>query len=510
MELDTLACYRAMKTRDARFDGRFYAGITSTGIYCRPICRVRLARPENCRFFAHAAAAEEAGFRPCLRCRPELAPRASMNWSHHDATAMLAQQAAQLLGNPSAWPDGAPTIAGLVQRLGVSDRHLRRIFSTHFGVSPLQYLQTQRLLVAKQLLTDTELPVGDVAHACGFASLRRFHGAFAEHYGFSPLRLRQAHQHTQAPASSEAGSTTIRLAYRPPYDQASVLDFFKTRAIDGLELHDGARLTRTLSLDHQGRRYQGWIDAGFDAQRPVLTLRVDQALHPVLAHVIARVRTTFDLDADSEAIDEVLSAAFPGQTGARVPGTVDGFELAIRAILGQQISVAAARTLATRLVHRFGDAIGTPWPRLNRTFPRPDTLARVGADDLGQLGITRQRQMAIQALARAVCDGHLQLDGGQTPELAMATLRALPGIGEWTVQYIALRALRWPDAFPAGDVALQKALGVHRQPRAESAAQAMAQAWCPWRGYAAFRAWQALARDPSFRLQAASTPQKHR
>lgn len=491
LDPDTLqpdACYLALKARDARFDGCFFTGVTSTGIYCRPVCRVRTPRRENCRFFPHAAQAERAGFRPCLRCRPELAPDAQA-WSMHDAASILARQAARMLDEPEAWGDDTPSVELLAARLGVSERHLRRIFEAQFGVSPLQYLQTRRLLTAKQLLADTALPVTQVALASGFGSLRRFNAAFTQHYGLSPSRLRRE-------GAGPAGQgMVVRLGYRPPYDTAAMLTFFRQRAIAGLE-HVAAEgrgtLARTLELHAGGRRHAGWIEAGFDEERHQFVLRVSESLHEALPQVIRRARAAFDLDCDPLAVNGVLQEAFPGCEGLRVPGAFGGWELAVRAVLGQQITVAAARTLAQRLVERFGAPIGTPHASLHRLFPTPEALAQSGGDALGSLGIVRQRQAAIVALAGAAQAGTLQLHAGADVQRTVEALKSLPGIGDWTAQYIAMRALRWPDAFPSGDVALQKALGVQqaRQPARE--AEAASQAWKPWRSYAVIRAWARL------------------
>lgn len=479
------ACYLALKARDARFDGSFFTGVTSTGIYCRPVCRVRTPRRENCRFFALAAQAEGAGFRPCLRCRPELAPQA-LRWSLQDASAVLAQQAARLLDEPEAWGGEQPSVEQLAQRLGISDRHLRRIFEAHLGVAPLQYLQTRRLLSAKQLLADTPLPITQIALVSGFGSVRRFNAAFSAHYGLSPSALRR--QGAQKPAACE-----VRLGYRPPYDVNAMLGFFRTRAIEGLEVVGDRQLARTLAIDAGGQHWGGWITVQFDEEHCQLLLRVSDSLHGVLPLVIRRVRATFDLDADPHAINARLHGSFPLGDGLRVPGAMSGYELAVRAVLGQQITVAAARTLAQRLVHRFGATIETPEPELRHLFPSAEVLAAAEGDALGQLGIVRQRQAAIVAIARAVAEGRISLHPGADVAATVTALKELPGIGDWTAQYIAMRALRWPDAFPAGDVALHKALGVQQSRQPAREAEAASQAWKPWRSYAVVRAWSALS-----------------
>ena len=475
-----------MKARDARFDGSFFTAVTSTGIYCRPVCSVRCPKRENCRFFNHAAQAESAGFRPCLRCRPELAPH-SVVWSIQDASYILAHQAARLLDEPESWTDSSPSVEKLALKLGISDRHLRRIFEAQFGVSPLQYLQTRRLLTAKQLLADTALPVTQIALMSGFASVRRFNAAFAAHYQLNPTQLRRA-----APRADSTQGITVRLGYRPPYDVAAMLAFMETRRIHSIEFiaadaHEYGSI-RTFGIEVAGKKHAGWLQMRFDEVRHQLTLTVSDSLRDVLPLVIRRVRAAFDLDADPQAINAVLHDDFPAGDGLRVPGALDGFELAVRAVLGQQITVAAARTLAQRLVNQFGEPIATPWPELTRLFPSPAVLAAASGDALGQLGIVRQRQAAIVGLAKAVAGG-LQLHGGSDVHATLEALKALPGIGDWTAQYIAMRALRWPDAFPAGDVALHKILGVQGLKNPARLAEAASQGWKPWRSYAVIRTW---------------------
>ncbi|MEO6319869.1 MAG: AlkA N-terminal domain-containing protein [Polaromonas sp.] len=533
-------CYLALKAKDARFDGRFFTGVTSTGIYCRPVCSVRTPRRENCRFFRHAAQAESAGFRPCLRCRPEMAPH-SVAWSIQDASYILAHQAARLLDEPEvaptlvasrtalppegaaapaarqsrfrgpgwpetsaavstalALPEGAglawggpalrpPSVKGLAERLGISDRHVRRIFEAQFGVTPLQYLQTRRLLTAKQLLADTNLPVTQVALMSGFASVRRFNAAFVQHYRINPTQLRRQ-------GTWPAGDgISVRLGYRPPYDVAAMLAFIGQRSISAIEFITADAhqpfAGRTLRVESTGKVHTGWLLARFDEPRSQLVLQVSDSLREVLPLVIRRVRALFDLDADPAAINSVLQASFPGGDGLRVPGALDGYELAVRAVLGQQITVAAARTLAQRLVDSLGEPIETPWPQLTRLFPAPAVLAAASGDALGQLGIVKQRQAAIVGIARAVADRRLQLHGGADVNATIAQLKELPGIGDWTAQYIAMRALRWPDAFPAADVALHKMLGLQAFKHPAREAEKASLAWRPWRSYAVIRAW---------------------
>ena len=474
-------CFLALKAKDARFDGRFFTGVTSTGVYCRPVCSVRTPLRKNCRFFGHAAQAENAGFRPCLRCRPELAPH-SVAWCIQDASYILAHQAALLLDEPSAC-----SVEGVAGRLGVSSRHLRRIFDAQFGVTPLQYLQTRRLLTAKQLLADTRLPIAEVAFISGFASVRRFNAAFAQHYRLNPTQLRR-----QGIQPAESG-IRLRLGYRPPYDVAAMLAFLARHCIDTIEFiatnAQPASAGATLSIEFGGKLHTGWMLVGFDEPRCQLELRVSDSLLGALPGVIRRVRAMFDLDADPAAINSLLHSSFPGGDGRRVPGAIDGFRLAIEAVLGQQITVSAARTLGQRLVNQFGQAIETPWPRLSRLFPAPAVLAQASSDALGGLGIIRQRQAAIVGIARLVAEKRLLLNASADVGATVALLKTLPGIGDWTAQYIAMRALRWPDAFPAGDVALQKALGVRMLKNPAKLAEQLSSSWKPWRSYAVIRAW---------------------
>lgn len=486
------ACYLAMQTHDARFDGSFFTAVTSTGIYCRPVCRVKTPMRENCRFFRHAAQAEHAGFRPCLRCRPELAPHV-INWSTEDASRMLALQAARLIDAPDdAWHSNGTIegdrdgtgVAQIAERLGVSDRHLRRIFEAQLGVSPLQYLQTRRLLTAKQLIADTALSMTQIAQTSGFASIRRFNAAFVAHYGLNPSEMRRAGKSDKSGATDDRrsdGTISVRLGYRPPYDTVGMQAFMVRHALKGAEIGDGDWFASTLRVG----THTGWLKWHFDTESCQLRLSVSESLATVLPVVIGRVRALLDLDAEPMAINALLHDVFPTSDGARVPGTLDGFELAVRAVLGQQITVAAARTIGGRLVEAFGEPIDTPIAGLDRLFPTPDAIASASSDALGQIGIVRQRQGAMHALANEVRAGRLVLHPGADVPSTLKALQALPGIGDWTAQYVAMRALRWPDAFPAGDVALQKAMGVAT---ARAAAEASL-VWRPWRSYAVLRAW---------------------
>ncbi|MCB1957543.1 MAG: helix-turn-helix domain-containing protein [Rhodocyclaceae bacterium] len=474
---DPDACYQALLSRDGRFDGRFYVGVSSTGIYCRPVCRVRTPKPENCRYFPSATAAEAAGFRPCLRCRPEQAPgRAPI-----DATARLVQAAVGLVEERL---DAAWTVESLAARVGVTPRHLRRLFEATFGLAPSAYLARRRIQVARQLLAASELPIGEVALAAGFRSLRCFNQSFRTHCGMPPGQIRRS------PVDAD-GSGSFPLAWRAPYDWDAMCGFLGRRAIPLVEavVHDGARpgYRRVVGLrDDQGNGPTGWVSVTPGDHG--LTVRISAALLPRFPAVLARLRRLFDLDCDPQEVGAVLGSVAARRPGLRLPGSVDGFETSVRAILGQQVSVQAARTLATRLVERFGGAIDTPWPDLRRAFPPPAVLAAQPAEALAALGILPARARAIIGLAGAVERGDLMLVPNADVGATRAALLALPGIGPWTAEYILMRALSWPDAFPEGDVGIHKALGIDK--RAEVARRA--EDWRPWRAYAVIHLWQHL------------------
>ena len=486
MTFDPDAAYQVLIARDARFDGRLFVGVTSTGVYCRPICRVRTPLQRNCRFFETPAQAEAASFRPCLKCRPEIAPGAGLPWSVMDASRTLARQAAQELNTQAASGEAA-SLAALAAKLGVSDRHLRRIFAAEQGVTPMQYLQTRRLLLAKQLLTDSALPVAQVALASGFRSLRRFNAAFAQQYRMSPSRLRGAAGDEPDRADATPDAITLTLAYRAPFDQVALLRFVAQRAIPGIEEVDGTTIRRTLRAGSVAAQ-AGWVEARFDPSRDRVQLRFAPALAASSARMIAAARRWLDLDAAPAGIDAAL-ANLPGAPGIRLPGSLDAFELAVRAVLGQQVTVAAARTLARRVVERFGTPLATPWPSLARAFPSPQTLAAATLDSVASLGIVRTRSNALIAMAQAWPGLEVAM---ASPDDFIAALCELPGIGPWTAHYIAMRALGWPDAFPPNDVAVLKAMRQLFGTQNQRDADAQAQAWRPWRAYAVLRLWNSL------------------
>ncbi len=500
-------CYLALQSRDARFDGRFFTAVKTTKIYCRPICRVKAPLARNCVFFEHAAQAEAAGYRPCLRCRPELAPQRlawGLDLSLEGSSQSLASAGAQLLASGNG-AEASP--ARVAQRLGVSDRHLRRIVQAELGVSPLQYLQTSRLLRAKQLLTDTRLPIAEVALACGFTSTRQFQAVFTGQYGLAPSRWRSG------AACSSKPNRPLALPWHGPFDTQAMLQFFKTRqvgAIESIAAHaQSTAIFRVLTLKNgQGQDTTGWVHVALSAERAQAELTVSEHLHSALPQVLARVRQVFDLDADLQTIDTHPGLAPLARPGLRLPGAWSGFELAVRAVLGQQITVAAARTLCERLVLLCGAALPpavakslpTAAAHLTHSFPSPTQLAGTNAADLGAIGVVRQRQAALLELAAQVASGALRLEPGMPLAASMAQLQSIKGIGPWTAQYIAMRALRWPDAWPGGDVVLQERLGVRGVPsprERQTLCEAASQIYSPWRSYAVLRLWAQPAATPN-------------
>ncbi|MGH8273264.1 MAG: DNA-3-methyladenine glycosylase 2 [Gammaproteobacteria bacterium] len=475
MWIEPDVCYRALATHDARFDGRFFVGVTSTGIYCRPVCRTRRVKRENCRFYLSAAAAEAAGFRPCLRCRPELAPgHASV-----DTGGRLARAAASRIED-GVLADGSLT--GLAASLGVTDRHLRRVFVAEFGVSPVAYAQTQRLLLAKRLLTDTALPVTEIAMAAGFGSLRRFNALFRERYRLQPRNLRRT------PEAAARDELVFDLAYCPPYAWEPQLAFLAARCAKGVEAVADKRYFRTVAIKREATTHYGWIAVAHRTRRRTLQVTLSGSLARVVPEVLGRMKHLFDLGCQPDEIARTLGELGAATPGLRVPGAFDGFEMAVRAVLGQQITVAAASTLAGRIARVFGEPIETPFANLTHAFPTPERLAAASGDELGRLGVTRSRQRAIHALAKGCTAGELVLAPGVDVEATLAKLRALSGIGEWTAQYVAMRALAWPDAFPHTDHGIMQALG-EKSPRR---GLAIAEEWRPWRAYAAVHLWDSL------------------
>jgi AraC family transcriptional regulator of adaptative response / DNA-3-methyladenine glycosylase II len=476
MLLDPAACYQALKARDARFDGRFFVGVSSTRIYCRPVCTVKAPQQKNCTFYPSAAAAEVAGYRPCLRCRPELAPgNASV-----DATARLAHAAAGLI------EDGLlneASIEQLAQRLGVTDRHLRRVFQSELGVSPVEYAQTHRLLLAKRLLTDTPLTVTDVAMASGFGSLRRFNALFRSRYRLSPSDLRK-----RLAGAGSADVLTFQLGYRPPLDWSRLLEFLSKRSIEGVESIEGSRYLRTVRMVHGEKQHAGWIAVSPAKRKPTIEVQMSASLVAAIPSVLGRVKRLFDLACNPAEISMALGPLALPRPGLRLPGAFDGFEIAVRAVVGQQITVKAARTLVGRFAACFGESIETPERALRTLFPSPAQVAQVAYSDIAVNGILAARSKTIIALARAIADGTLSLEPGTDVEQTIRALRRVPGVGEWTAQYIAMRALSWPNAFPHTDYGVLKAMG-EKNPRI---ALERAAGWQPWRAYAVIHLWNSL------------------
>ena len=480
MTLDADACYRAFRARDERFDGRFFVAVRSTRVYCRPICAVKAPKRENCTFFVSAAAAEACGFRPCLRCRPELAPGNAIV----DARSRLACAAAAAIEEGAL--DNA-TLAELAAGLGTTDRHLRRAFRAQFGVAPVAYAQTQRLLLAKRLLTDTGLTATQIAFASGFGSLRRFNALFQARYRLSPVALRARLQRAAPELATDA--MAFQLAFRPPYDWTALAQFLGSRAIEGVEEVAGGVYRRAIRIERGGATHAGWIAVEpVDGKAALRVLMSSSLLHAV-APALARVKTVMDLAADPHEIAATLGPIAARRPGLRVPGAFDGFEVAVRAILGQQISVRAARTLAGRFAAAFGSSLDTPFAGVSRLFPRAAAVAALDVGRIAAIGIIGSRAQTILELARAIACGELSLVPGADVPSTLQRLRAIRGIGEWTAQYIAMRAMAWPDAFPYGDLGLRKAL---REPDPKGVLRA-GEAWRPWRAYAAMHLWQSLS-----------------
>jgi AraC family transcriptional regulator, regulatory protein of adaptative response / DNA-3-methyladenine glycosylase II len=482
MLLDHNSCYEALVARDPRFDGVLYVGVTTTGVYCRPVCPARTPRRDRCRFFANAAAAENAGFRPCLRCRPELAPGAAVI----DSASRIASSAARRI------EAGALNEAGideLAAEFGVSSRQLRRVVKRELGVTPTELAQTQRLLLAKHLLTDSALPAVEIAFASGFSSVRQFNALFRERYGLSPTALRRS----QSPRTPEQ-ALTVRLGFRPPMAWPLLLKFLADRAIPGVESVEDNRYWRATQVGQGKGRSAGWINVERVEGANALRVEISLSLARYLPSLLARVKNLFDLDAHPRLIetrlgeDERLRETVSRNSGLRLPGAFDGFEMAMRAVLGQQISVAAARTIAGRITEAFAEPVETPNPKLNRASVSAATLSQAGVADLTRFGLTGKRAECLIALTRAVAEGEVKLEPGVDVDATIVRLKQLPGIGEWTAQYIAMRALRWPDAFLHSDLGVRKALGETSPKRILE----IAESWRPWRSYALMHLWNGL------------------
>jgi AraC family transcriptional regulator, regulatory protein of adaptative response / DNA-3-methyladenine glycosylase II len=478
MELDSDACFRAVRARDRRFDGRFFVAITTTRIYCRPICPARPAKRDNMRFYSSAAGAEGAGFRPCLRCRPERAP----GLASVDAVSRLVGAAIAGIEEHAL---SSAKVGELAASLGVSDRHLRRVTESELGVSPIELAQTQRLLLAKRLLGETRLSQIEIAFASGFGSVRRFNALFKSRYGLSPRALRGG--------ANGVEGLHCQLEFRPPFAWASLLEHLRVRAIPGVEMADATHYRRTVAID----QYAGWIAVSLGKKVNALHLEISPSLAPVIGAVIVRVKRLFDLGAVPDAVsallvqDPLLEKVVQRIPGLRVAGAFDGFELAVRAVLGQQVSVKGATTMAGRWAKTFGTPIATPYLELDRLSPSALRMTDVSADDIAALGIIGARARCLRELAQAVLDKKVMLTFAANVEEQIEALMRLPGIGPWTAQYIAMRALHWPDAFPSGDLMLQRAANANQKQL-----QKLAESWRPWRAYATHYLWQSLGVTP--------------
>ena len=477
-------CYQALAARDARFDGRFFVAVKSTGIYCRPICSARTPKESSCLFVETAAAAEQAGFRPCLRCRPELAP-SSPAVSLEEAL-YAAIRARALEGD---------SVDELAARAGFSARQLRRLMVRAFGVTPVEIMQTERLLFAKKLLQETTLPTAQVALSAGFGSIRRFNALFQDRYALSPTALRR--QSSSAAPPLETDTLKLRLAYRPPLAWREMLEYVARRAVPGVEFIDAAftRYARTVSLGEE----TGWVQVEQSDTGAWLEVTLPASLAAVSWPLLTRLRALFDLDANPANIDvhlrtdSLLAPSIERHPGLRVPGTWETFELAVRAVLGQQISVAGATTLAARLAEKFGQPIEAPIPGLHRLAVSSRILAVAEPEAIASIGLPKARATTLRDLALSAERGELDFAPAATVEDVIATMSKIRGIGEWTAQYVAMRALRFPDAFPAADLGVRKALVPAGAPLPkEPAVLARAAAWRPWRAYATLHLWQTL------------------
>ena len=474
MELDWQVCSRARLARDARFDGKFFIAVKTTGIYCRPSCRARTSNESNILYFPTAAAAAEAGFRPCLRCRPESSPGCPA-WN---GTQNTVSRALRLISE-SGLEDGG--VEALAEHLGVGTRHLRRLFLKHLGASPTAVAQTRRLHFAKKLIDETALPMGQIALAAGFGCVRRFNETIRKVYQRTPTQIRRLARRT---SRQPENAYLFRLDFRPPYNWTRLLEFLAARATPGVEVVEAGRYRRSICL----HGHNGFLEVWLDQQKYELAACVQFDEPRSLLFIIERARAMFDLNADWSVIaktlraDPALARSVAAEAGLRVPGCWNGFELTVRAILGQQVSVKGATTLAGRIAEAFGERFA-PTDGLTHLFPTPEVLA--GAD-LSRIGLTAARAQTVRSFARAVCDRRIRFEGVLDFDALRAQLCEIPGIGKWTAQYVAMRALRDPDAFPAGDLHLLRKAGASSQRELEQRSES----WRPWRAYATMLLWQ--------------------
>ncbi|MCG8434075.1 MAG: helix-turn-helix domain-containing protein [Gammaproteobacteria bacterium] len=478
--------HRAYRSRDARFDGKFFIGVLSTGIYCRPICPALPPKPENVRFYPTAAAAAGAGYRPCLRCRPETSP-GTPAWLGTSATV---SRALRLINN-GALDDAS--VEDLATRMGITSRHLYRLFMQHIGASPKTVAETRRLHFAKKLIDETQLSMGEIALASGFGSVRRFNDVMRKVYQRTPRELRNARINKTKQGGEEL---ILKLSYRPPFDWPAALEYLKIRAVPGVEAVTDSGYQRSFDIEgEQGRVAIQHADKGHYL---IATINWQQPIK--LLNIVERVRRLFDLGCDPLEVaahlrgSPILSELVERYPGVRVPGAWEGFELAVRAILGQQVSVKGAATLAGRLVEVYGELLRAPFENLlTHTFPTAAKLAH--ADIAADVGMPGARANAIRALAQAVTNGDIDLSMQSDPQKLHAKLTTLPGIGEWTADYITMRALHEPDAFPAGDLGVKRALSEEGKNLPVNDIKKLAEAWRPWRAYATVLLWKKYSID---------------
>jgi len=494
MDLNHDQCYEIIKAQDSRFDGVFFTGVKTTGIYCRPVCRVPAPKSENCTFFSSAWQAEQAGFRPCLRCRPELAPA----YNEFRQGDLLIRQILEGLDHLAYRPGAMKQLA---EDLGVSSRHMQRIFQDHLGISPSQYIKSKRLLMAKTFLMDTSLPVSEIAYLSGFGSLSAFNRTWKAAYGLPPSRLRKK--------ALKEEWLTLYLRYRPPYAWEQMMTFYRLRAIEGLEeVTDQGEYRRGLIINLENRILRGWIGASFDPDDDRLVLRVSRSLEAGLLQVIRLVRRAFDLDCNPEGLPAGISR------GSRLPVAFNDFEIVVRAIVGQQISVSGAQKILNRLVAAYGHPLESPFQGISLSFPSPGDFCKV--DDieqaLGRLGVIKTRSRLIQTLAGLLSSKELSLGLGQDIEALRQDLLSIKGLGPWTADYLLMRGVGWPDAFPYGDAGVKQGLkqrllddrgipildnpgGLSKyqlNKAYESQAMAYADQYRPWRSYLTMSLWWRL------------------
>jgi AraC family transcriptional regulator of adaptative response / DNA-3-methyladenine glycosylase II len=511
--LDIDICQSARLSRDARFDGKFYTAVLTTGIFCRPVCPARPPNPENVRYYQSAELAQNSGFRPCKRCFPELAP-----------APLLPEKIKRIV---QSYYENNNSVSQCAKQQQVSERQLQRLFVQYYGLPPSEFFHQQRLLQARKLLTTTNLSMTNIAYAAGFNSVRRFNEVIKSAYAVTPSEIRGkkiTEQNNETPENPNTSNTTntvtISLPYRPPFDWPLMLSFFRLRQISNIEKVSDTEYCRSFTLEN----CNGWFKVFKSADKPsyktkhALQLTVSMSDFSYLNQVIVRVRKMFDLDADMSLIHQhlnshpVLNTAIEQYPGLRLPGCWNIFEFSIRAILGQQISVKAATTLAQRIAEKYGsdlDQTQTPYAEMTKHFPTPEQLKQV---DYSNIGLTQSRLATLQRWVDFYLATPDVFEKSESIETLEKTLTQLKGIGPWTVNYIAMRGLSDPDAFPSADLGIIKALTVHDERPNNKTILAIAQQWRPWRAYAAIYLWQSLAITNATKTQTSKekTPKKEK